>query len=240
MIETYYAGSYWLARPESAEACAHRAESFFHLLGRCDPVWNRWYQPGNSFEEARKRQVKTDAASFQNLFAKEEHQIAEGFSFGLWTGDTSLETSTIDTRCGLADRCISRGCAARFPHCLPPCVLNPWRTGAPSSSSLPSGSQFPTRSTSRWPRASTALVRVGRAAQPLRESGAGVVDAGDAGTGGHACGGWTLPGCERQQCPGAEGGRMGLPHGLWSRVLPRRGDAHLQVAAPGNPSLPQP
>lgn len=32
MIETYYAGSYWLARPESAEACARRAERFFRGL----------------------------------------------------------------------------------------------------------------------------------------------------------------------------------------------------------------
>ncbi len=113
MIETYYAGSYWLARPELAEACAHRAEHFFHLLGRCDPAWNRWYQPGNSFEDARKRQVRTDAASFQKLFAEEEHQIAEGFSFGLWAGDTPLETSTIDTRCGLADLWLSSACVLK-------------------------------------------------------------------------------------------------------------------------------
>jgi hypothetical protein len=43
MQETYYAGSYWLARPESAEACAQRAECFFRSLGRSDPAWTRWY-----------------------------------------------------------------------------------------------------------------------------------------------------------------------------------------------------
>ncbi len=75
MIETYYAGSYWLARPESAEACARRAERFFHLLGRCDPAWTRWYETADSFEEARKRQFRTDATNFQKLFAQEEHQI---------------------------------------------------------------------------------------------------------------------------------------------------------------------
>jgi hypothetical protein len=103
MIETYYAGSYWLARPESAEACARRAERFFHLLGHCDPAWTHWYRTANSFEEARKRRFATDAANFQKLFAQKEHQIGDGFSFHLWTGDSLDETSGVDGRCGSAD-----------------------------------------------------------------------------------------------------------------------------------------
>ncbi len=75
MIETYYAGSYWLARPESAEACAQRSERFFHLLGRCDPAWTRWYEKADSFEEARKLQFTTDAANFQKLLAQEERTL---------------------------------------------------------------------------------------------------------------------------------------------------------------------
>jgi hypothetical protein len=100
MIETYYAGSYWLARPESAEACARRAERFFQLLGRSDPAWTRWYRTADSFEEARERPFTTDVANFQKLFAQKEHRIRDGFSFHLWTGDSLEETSGVDGSCG--------------------------------------------------------------------------------------------------------------------------------------------
>jgi hypothetical protein len=115
MIETYYAGSYWLARPESAEACARRAERFFHLLGRCDPAWIRWYETADSFEEARKLQFATDAANFQKLFATEENHFGDRFSFGLWTGDNVHEASTVDGTCGSAGPWLPSNCVLT-PH----------------------------------------------------------------------------------------------------------------------------
>ncbi|HZH79154.1 MAG TPA: immunity 52 family protein [Archangium sp.] len=118
MIETYYAGSYWLDRPESAEACARRAERFFHLLGRCDPAWTRWYETAGSFEEARERLFPTDAENFQKLFAQKEHRIGEGFSFHLWTGDSLEETSGIDGNCGHSSL-----------HLPSTCVLRPYDEG---------------------------------------------------------------------------------------------------------------
>jgi hypothetical protein len=118
MIETYYAGSYWLARPETAEACARRAERFFHLLGRCDPAWTRWYEPAGSFQEARERLFPTDAENFQKLFAQKEHRIGDGFSFHLWTGDSLEETSGVDGACGSAD-----------PRPPSTCVLRPYDEG---------------------------------------------------------------------------------------------------------------
>jgi Immunity protein 52 len=118
MIETYYAGSYWLARPESAEACARRAERFFHLLGRCDPAWTQWYEPASSFEEARKRRFTTDAETFQKLFAQKEHQVIDGFSYHLWTGDNLQETSGIDGSCGHSSL-----------HLPSTCVLQPYDEG---------------------------------------------------------------------------------------------------------------
>jgi hypothetical protein len=118
MIETYYAGSYWLARSESAEVCARRAERFFHLLGRCDPAWNRWYQPASSFEEARKRQFTPNAASFQKLFAQEEYQSDEGFRFRLWTGNSQEETSSAGAACGSAETLLPSNC-----------LLNPFDEG---------------------------------------------------------------------------------------------------------------
>ena len=118
MIETYYAGSYWLARPESAEACAQRAERFFRGLGRCDPAWNRWYQPARSFEEARKRQFTADATSFQLLFAHEAHQLFDGVKFRLWSGDNPEETSSAGATCGSSS-----------PQLPSNCVLEPFHEG---------------------------------------------------------------------------------------------------------------
>jgi hypothetical protein len=112
-METYYAGSYWLARPESAGASARRAERFFHLLGRCDPAWTHWYETADSFEEARKLQFTTDAATFQKLFAQKENQIGDGFTFHLWTGDNLEETSGVDGRCGSADLRLSSTCVLK-------------------------------------------------------------------------------------------------------------------------------
>ncbi|QRN98960.1 immunity 52 family protein [Archangium violaceum] len=100
MMETYYSGSYWLARPESAEACARRAERFFHLLGHYDPAWTCWYETADSFEEARKLQFTPNAASFQKLFAQEENHFGDRFSFYLWTGDGQEETSSVNGSCG--------------------------------------------------------------------------------------------------------------------------------------------
>jgi hypothetical protein len=118
MIETYYAGSYWLARRESAEACARRAERFFHLLGRCDPAWSRWYEKADSFDEARKLRFTLDTANFQKLFAHKENRVAAGFSFHLWTGDTLQETSSVDGNCGHSSL-----------HLPSTCVLRPYDEG---------------------------------------------------------------------------------------------------------------
>jgi hypothetical protein len=118
MRETYYAGSYWHARSESAEACARRAEHFFHLLGRCDPAWTRWYETADSFEEARKLQFTTDAANFKKLFGGKENRIGDGFTFWLWTGDTLQETSSVRGTCGSAD-----------PWLRTNCVLKPYDEG---------------------------------------------------------------------------------------------------------------
>ncbi|HLL00511.1 MAG TPA: immunity 52 family protein [Myxococcaceae bacterium] len=113
MKETYYAGSYWLARPESAEVCAYRAERFFHLLGRCDPAWACWYETAGSFEEARRRQFTPDAANFKKLFAQEKNHFGDRFSFGLWTGETPQETSGVDGRCGSSSHRLSSTCVLR-------------------------------------------------------------------------------------------------------------------------------
>ncbi|SET31972.1 immunity 52 family protein [Stigmatella erecta] len=120
MSEPYYAGSYWLSRPESDEACAHRAERFFHLLGHCDLAWTRWYEAADSFEQARKLQFATDAANFQKMFARKENHFGDRFSFHLWTGDNLDEWSSVDGNCGSS--------SLRVPST---CVLKPYDEGIP-------------------------------------------------------------------------------------------------------------
>ncbi|SEU34108.1 immunity 52 family protein [Stigmatella erecta] len=110
MTETYYAGAYWRARSESIEACARRAAHFFELLSRCDPAWTHWHETANSFEQARNRRFMTTAASFQNLFARKEHRIGDGFSFHLWTGENLRETSSVNGTCGSEDPWLSSAC----------------------------------------------------------------------------------------------------------------------------------
>jgi len=113
MRETYYAGSYWLARAESAEACALRAAGFFHLLSRCDPAWLHWYRTAGSFEEARNRQFSTEAVSFQQLFGQQAERGDDDFSFHLWTGDSPQETSGVDGSCGSSSRLLTSTCVLR-------------------------------------------------------------------------------------------------------------------------------
>jgi len=52
MSEAYSAGAYWGNRPESAEQCARRAETFFRMMGECHPSYTQWYEQNNSTRKA--------------------------------------------------------------------------------------------------------------------------------------------------------------------------------------------
>jgi hypothetical protein len=52
MSERYGIKAYWGHRPESAEACARRAETFFRLLAECHPDFARWYERAGSARKA--------------------------------------------------------------------------------------------------------------------------------------------------------------------------------------------
>jgi hypothetical protein len=115
MKETYYAGSYWLARHETAEACARRAEAFFRLLSPHEPTWSRWHQTADSFEQARKRQITPDAAAFKKVFGKKSNRIGDGFTFWLWAGDNPEETTSAHGFCGSSDDVLSSSCVLKPP-----------------------------------------------------------------------------------------------------------------------------
>lgn len=114
MKETYYVGAYWLARRESVESCAQRAESFFRLLASCDPSITHWFRKGRTLEEALKHRIESDAASLARVFnqqAQEEERFAdEGFSLSGWNGKTDEAASTMSFLCGDASVWVSNLC----------------------------------------------------------------------------------------------------------------------------------
>jgi hypothetical protein len=116
MVETYSVGSYWLARSESAEACALRAEALFRLLERCDPAWAHWHEAADSFAEARERPFTPDAATFTHLFGRKENRMGDGFHYGLWAGERPEETSSLSGACGSADPWQPSVCLLKPPH----------------------------------------------------------------------------------------------------------------------------
>jgi immunity protein 52 of polymorphic toxin system len=114
MKETYYVGAYWLARRETAEECAHRAEAFFSLLAACDPSLISWFKKGRTRKQALKHRFETDAASLAKLFhqqAQKEGRFAtEGFSLRGWNGVTHEAASSMALRCGDASDSLSNLC----------------------------------------------------------------------------------------------------------------------------------
>ncbi|PTL84136.1 Imm52 family immunity protein [Vitiosangium sp. GDMCC 1.1324] len=87
MLDNYYTAVYWGCRVESAEECARRAETFFHLLSRCDPLYTRWFEKADSRKKALQLQFEPTAETFVRFFKKRSYQLGKvGFIFGAWTG----------------------------------------------------------------------------------------------------------------------------------------------------------
>jgi hypothetical protein len=117
MLETYYAGAYWPQRPESATACARRAEAYFRLLAPLDPTWAHWFGKANTRQEALQFRIHPTAATFEALFAQKDHQmpLQDGFMLSLWNGEDDAEATSTNFACG-------QGSEFAPPNC---CVLEP-------------------------------------------------------------------------------------------------------------------
>ncbi|WP_164000561.1 immunity 52 family protein [Pyxidicoccus caerfyrddinensis] len=116
MTETYYSACYWPPRSETVEACARRAEDFFHRIGTLEPTWNRWHETGSSFAKARERQVQTDATAFMKRFQKKKNRVGDDeFHYWLWAGDNEKETSGVNGSCGSDNRWSRPACVLRSP-----------------------------------------------------------------------------------------------------------------------------
>ena len=110
MQGTYFAGAYWLARQESAAACARRADLFFRLLGGCDPAWTDWHDTASS------QVVNPDEAALTRMFgAKEYRSGLDGFRFMFWTGKTVPEATSVGVSCGSATPWVPSSCVIGLP-----------------------------------------------------------------------------------------------------------------------------
>lgn len=117
MTESYYAGVYWPARLESAEECARRTETFFHLLVRCDEIFSRWYEQADTEEEALQRGFTPNYETLLRFYRREENQLGkDGFSFGAWTGHVDDgRGSMVRLTCGDASGAYPNCCVLRLP-----------------------------------------------------------------------------------------------------------------------------
>lgn len=107
-IESYLIGAYWGPREETVEACAERLCLFLECLGRCDPLFEDWFEKGRSRKDDLKRRVQTnDRKAMEALLLKgriysDDGRLMEdlGFQVGLWTGDQQGEVATLSVSCG--------------------------------------------------------------------------------------------------------------------------------------------
>jgi hypothetical protein len=102
MSESYGIKAYWGGRPESAEECARRAETFFRLLAECHPSYARWYEQNNSTRKALQLGFEPTHESFLRFFGKKKYQSgSDGFSFAAWTGHVKQDQGgMVMLRCG--------------------------------------------------------------------------------------------------------------------------------------------
>lgn len=117
MRESYLAGAYWGCRPESAEACARRAETFFRLMAECHPSYVRWYEQAKSTKQALQLQFEPTQDTFMRFFSKKKYQSGrDGFYFSAWTGHVKQEEGgMLMLFCGSAAKVAPNNLILHFP-----------------------------------------------------------------------------------------------------------------------------
>jgi hypothetical protein len=118
MSERYHVGAYWACRPESAQQCARRAETFFRLLSACHPDYARWYEKSNSTQRALQLQFEPTFDTFVRFFGRRKYQLDEdGFIFGAWTGHVPVnrEGGMVTLCCGSAAEAAPNNVLLYFP-----------------------------------------------------------------------------------------------------------------------------
>jgi hypothetical protein len=116
MEESHYVGAYWLARPESVEECARRAETFYRLLAPCDPLLSRWFRKGWTPEEALRTRFEPSTEEFVRVFSqKKEEYPLDGVRLGVWNGDVN-DMVGASVFCGESSVWVSNVCLVDLPE----------------------------------------------------------------------------------------------------------------------------
>ena len=122
MQETYYTGTYWGARRETAAECAQRAAAFLQGLAACDPSFQHWYQPGRTPRGLPGRPLPSDDLRELEAFMLRgrnrtdfgHHVIEElGFSGTFWNGRKN--SALVSTVCGSSSPHTSNLCVMNLP-----------------------------------------------------------------------------------------------------------------------------
>ncbi|MCY1037004.1 immunity 52 family protein [Corallococcus sp. BB11-1] len=118
MTETIYAGSYWGARQESAEACALRMEVLLTSLANVDPGFVQWFQQGRSRNAALQRPIEPRATALEKLFRRGQDRVFEdlGFRMSGWNGASDdRDASGFDVTCGGHSQATGNFCVFNLP-----------------------------------------------------------------------------------------------------------------------------
>ena len=117
MNDNHYVGAYWLARQETAEACAQRAEVFFRLLTDCDPSLSQWFKKSGSMKEALAHRVDTRSEALSKAFTQQKaRQPKDDFFLRLWNGGLHGGASSFTLFCGSASLRVANSCVVSLPE----------------------------------------------------------------------------------------------------------------------------
>ena len=117
MNEDYFVGAYWGCRPESAEQCARRAETFFRLMAASHPDYARWFEQAKSTKKALQLQFEPSYDTFVRFFGKKKYQFGrDGFLFVTWTGHVKQDQGgMVMIRCGAKAEAVPNSVVLYFP-----------------------------------------------------------------------------------------------------------------------------
>lgn len=96
---------YWGPRPEDAQSCARRLSAFLNDISSIDPLFNTWFEKGDSPQSAFRAQLGTSFADMTDFLRKEWRGDAPGARraiVSMWNGQP--HPVSLSTICGLAPK----------------------------------------------------------------------------------------------------------------------------------------
>jgi hypothetical protein len=127
MASGYTLGAYWPARREPIEACASRLGKLLVGLGNADPVLSKWYETGETREDALKRRAQPDDSGYLlDLLHRGRSrrdvggEVIEdlGLSAHVWNAANKGRAASLSVRCGLYSERLSNCVVLTLPEDL--------------------------------------------------------------------------------------------------------------------------